>query len=114
MSSSETHARLDLWGRWVVATTLGWVVGVLAAFPLSYFVVNLVYPKETNLIVGLCLGAAVGVSQAIAVRPRITLGRGWVWGATAGLGIPFVLAVVVDELRSGGVDTPTPGCFRRS
>ena len=38
------------------------------------------YPKETNLILGLCFGAAVGLSQKIAVRRQITLAYGWVWG----------------------------------
>jgi hypothetical protein len=79
---------------------------MVGAIVLSYLVVNLVYPKETNLIVGLCMGAAVGFSQKIVVRRWIKLAGGWVWGAMVGLGIPFVVAVIVDELWAGADDLP--------
>jgi hypothetical protein len=80
---------------------IGWFVGIFAAFLLSELVVNLVYPKQTNLIFGLCIGAAVGLSQRIAVRRWITLAHSWVWGAMVGIGIPFVVMVLIDELRPG-------------
>lgn len=80
---------------------IGWIVGTLAAFILSELVVNLVYPKQTNLILGLCIGAAVGLSQKIAVRRWITLAHSWVWGAMVGIGIPFMVIVLLDELRPG-------------
>ena len=101
MSTQTSDVGLGFWIRWVVATIIGWVVGMFAAIVLSYLVVNLVYPKETNLIVGLCLGAAVGLSQKIAVRRRITLAHSWVWGAMVGIGMPFVVVVFLDELRPG-------------
>ena len=88
-------------GRWLIATAVGSIVGLLGAIVLSDLVVNLVYPKETNLIVGICTGAAVGFFQMIAARPWITLSRGWVWGAMVGMGIPFVAVVLVDEFGLG-------------
>jgi len=97
MDSQAQGAGLVFWGRWLIATTIGWIVGTIAAIVLSYLVVNLVYPKTTNLIVGLCMGAAIGVSQKMAVRRWIKLAGGWVWGAMVGLGIPFVVTVLVDE-----------------
>jgi hypothetical protein len=60
-------------------------VGLLGAIVLSHLAVNLVYPKETNLIVGLCTGAAVGSFQMVAVRRWITLSRGWGSGRHAGV-----------------------------
>lgn len=101
MTTLAAEGRRSFWTRWVVATTVGWVVGMLAAIILSVLVVNLVYPKETDLIVGLCLGAAVALSQKIAVRRWVTLAPGWVWGATIGVGIPFVVVVLLDEFRPG-------------
>jgi hypothetical protein len=68
------------------------------AIVLSYLVLNLVNPKETNLIVGLCMGAVVGFCLLVVARRWIKLARGWVWGAMVGMGIPFVAAVIVDEL----------------
>lgn len=101
MSMPTSDVGWGFWIRWVVATIIGWLVGTFAAIILSYLVVNLVYPKETNLIVGLCVGAAVGLSQKIAVRRWITLAYSWVWGAMVGIGIPFVVIVLLDELRPG-------------
>jgi hypothetical protein len=101
MSTKESDAGWKFWILWVVATIIGWVVGTVAAIVLSYLVVNLVYHKTTNLIVGLCVGVAVSLSQKIAVRRRITLAHGWVWGAMVGIGIPFVVVVLLEELRPG-------------
>lgn len=89
------------WLRWVAVTLLGWVVGGIGAIILSDCVVNRVYPKETNLILGLCLGAAVSLAQKLAVRRQITLSYRWVWGATVGIGTPFVAAVLLNELQPG-------------
>lgn len=101
MTTKASDVGWGFWIRWVIATIIGWVVGTCAAIMLSHLVVNLVYPKETNLIVGLCLGAAVSLSQKIAVRRQITLARSWVWGAMVGIGIPFVVVVLLDEVRPG-------------
>lgn len=86
------------WARWMGATLIGWVIGMIGALVLSFAVVNLFYHKETNLIVGLCLGAAVALSQRYAVRRQIELASRWVWGAAVGFGIPFVGIVVLDEM----------------
>ena len=104
MSSQESNPGWSFWGRWLVASAGGWIVGLLGAVVLSHLVVNLVYPKETNLIVGLCTGAAVGFFQMTAVRRWITLSRGWVWAATVGMAIPYVTVVLVDEFGLGVSD----------
>lgn len=93
-----------LWWRWLIGTFIGWVVGVVVAIVLSYLIVNLFYPKETNLIVGLCMGAGVALAQKIAVRRSISLAGSWVWGAVAGIGIPFAVAVAIDELWFSAVE----------
>ncbi|TFG51520.1 MAG: hypothetical protein E4H37_07760, partial [Gemmatimonadales bacterium] len=108
MSTQTSDVGWGFWIRWVVATTIGWVVGTFAAIILSYLVVNLVYPKETNLIVGLCLGAAVSLSQKMGVRRWLTLAHSWVWGAMVGIGIPFVVVVLLDELRPGASESWWP------
>jgi len=87
----------QFWARWSVATVVGWVGGFFVAIVLSYAVVNLFYPKETNLIVGLCLGATVSYSQRFAVRRWVRLPMRFVWGAAVGIGIPFVASVILTE-----------------
>ena len=71
---------------------------MFGAIVLSYLVVNPFYPKETNLIVGLCVGAGVGVGQIIAARPWFRLARSWMWGAAVVMGPPFIALVVLREL----------------
>jgi hypothetical protein len=89
-----------LFGRWFLGTLIGWFVGVLLAIGLSYAVVGLFFAEETNLIVGLVLGAVVGLAQLVAVRGVLPLTSRWVWGAAAGLVIPFVVGVIASALWS--------------
>ena len=56
------------WRRWLAASTVGWLVGLIAAIPITFEVVNRLYPKETNLTLGVCAGAGIGLSQVVAVR----------------------------------------------
>lgn len=101
-------ARSSVWwflGRWSAATIAGFIVGMFGAIVLSYMVVNLFYPKETNLIVGLCVGAAVGAGQIVAARPWFRLAKSWIWGAALIMGPPFVAHVVFGEL-GWSPDTP--------
>ena len=87
----------EFWGRWVIATFIGWVGGFILAIVLSYSVVNFFYPKETNLIVGACLGGTVSFSQRFAIRRWLDLGPIYVWGAVIGIGIPFAITVLMSE-----------------
>ncbi len=55
-------------GQWVLASGIAWLVGIILAIVLSYTVVNYFYPRETNLIVGLCVGGAIqGIISGIAL-----------------------------------------------
>ena len=105
MDSQALPTSWSFWGRWVVATCIGWVLGIIMAFALSYQVVNLFYPEETNLIVGPVLGASVAFAQMIAARRLVSLTYRWVWGAAVGLGIPFIVAVLIDEIWLGTSET---------
>jgi hypothetical protein len=98
MGPQVRDASWGLLGRWFLGTLIGWFVGILLAIGLSYAVVGLFYAEETNLIVGLVLGAAVGLAQLVAVRGVLPLTSRWVWGAAAGLGVPFIVGVVVSEV----------------
>jgi len=98
MEQQVRDGRWGLFGRWFLGTLIGWLVGALIAIGLSYAVVGLFFADETNLIVGLVMGAIVGLAQLIAVRGALPLTGRWVWGAAAGLGIPFVVGVVVSAV----------------
>ncbi len=111
MSSKESNPGWSFWGRWLLASAGGWVVGLLGAILLSNLALNLVYSKETNLLVGLCTGAAVGSFQMVAARRWILLSRSWVWGAMAGMAIPYVAVVLVDEFGLGMGELPEGWLF---
>lgn len=88
---------------WVLATALAWPVGLLGSIVVAY-AVNVVYPKETNLVVGLVLGAVVGAAQQLVLRGWLPHAGQWAWRTAAGMGIPFFVAVIVEEATG-----PLPG-----
>jgi len=98
MRDNESRFGWSFWAWWVAATAVGWVAGVLVAIVLSDLVVNLFYHRETNLIVGLCMGGSMAVVQVRAVRRWVRLGSGWVWGGAIMMAPPFIASVIFDEL----------------
>jgi len=98
MNDRNESPGLMFFAVWTGATAIGWLVGLFSAFVLSDLVVNLFYHKETNLIVGLCMGAGVGLAQLWVVRRTMSLSRDWVWGSIAALAPPFIAMVIFREM----------------
>ncbi|UCH11541.1 MAG: serine/threonine protein kinase [Fidelibacterota bacterium] len=98
MNSRIKHIEAGFLVKWVLATGIGWPVGFIVAIVLSYTVVHLLYPKETNLILGLCLGGVIGFSQWYATRKHIKISAWWIAASAIGIGIPFIVGVVATEL----------------
>ncbi|MCH7812525.1 MAG: hypothetical protein IID40_00760 [Planctomycetes bacterium] len=104
MQTERKNLGWRFWGRWVLATTIGWSVGIIAAFIVAHLIAPIVYiviPHETNLVVGLCLGAGVGYMQRRFASNPITASGRWVLSTTMGMGIPFVVVVIAHEIWSG-------------
>jgi len=97
MNLKFTRSEKQFWGRMVLVTGIAWPAGIILAIFFSYAVVNLFYPKETNLIVGLCLGAVVGYSQWFVLKKYFKVSRWWIWASTIGIGLPFVAQVIYME-----------------
>ena len=102
MLRTAEHDR-RLFGKWMLASGIGYPLGLLVAFPLSYGLVNRVYPKESNLILGLCIGLVVGLLQWRVLRRRADISARWVGASALGMAIPFVLLVLLAELGFGPV-----------
>lgn len=83
--------------KWVTANGLGWLVGCIGAIILSHLVVNIFYPKETNLILGLCIGASVGYAQWFVLKGMFKISSLWGLVCTVCMGIPFIAFVIMDE-----------------
>lgn len=97
MRTEVKHIEKRFLTRWVLATSIGWPVGFIGSIILSYTVVNLIYPKETNLIVGISLGLAVGYSQWYVFKKFMNLSSWWIWSTAIGMGIPFIMTVAWAE-----------------
>jgi hypothetical protein len=116
MDAQVRDATWDLWGRWLLATLVGWFVGIIAAIAIMhnvYDIGDLFYRQETDLIVvivGLVPGAGIGLAQMMAVRQVLPLTQRWVWGAVVGMGIPFIVAMILDEVWLGP-EPPTSGMW---
>lgn len=93
----------DLLGRWVLATVVGWGVGLVVTIVLSYTVVNRFHPEETNLIAGVCIGASVGLAQVVAVRGVLPLKWVWVLGVIVGMGVPYTVVILSVEAWFGAI-----------
>jgi hypothetical protein len=101
--NSEKHIfeKTFLW-KWVLYTIIALPAGLLLSFPAAWLV-NLIYPKETNLVVGLCLGAAVGYFQWFALKRNIQVSSLWGLACSIGIGIPFIVSVILNET---GIEVP--------
>lgn len=81
--------RPKLLARWVRATTLGWLLGIVLVVLLA-MAWDLV-TGGAQFMVGIGMGAGVGLLQAREVGPPVTSKRAWVVASTVGMGAPFVL-----------------------
>lgn len=76
---------------------IAWPIGIIMAFILSYAVLNIFYPKETNLILGLCIGGAVGFAQWFVLKKHFKIKGWWIVASAIGIGIPYIAEVIFDE-----------------
>lgn len=75
---------------------------MIVSFIVAY-IVNIVYPKETNLVVGLCVGAVVGYSQWLVLKKQRKISSFWGMACAIGMGLPFIVVVVLHEV---GIQLP--------
>ncbi len=80
---------------WVLFNGIAWLIGIIVAFVLGYFVVNLFYPEENNLIVGFCPGLIVGYAQWLVINKYFKISAWWIFASAIGMGIPDVIAVIL-------------------
>jgi len=83
--------------NWTLANAIGWLVGFISAIILSYLVVNIFYQKETNLVLGLCIGVIVGYAQWFVLKRKFKISYLWILVSTICMGIPFIVEVIMDE-----------------
>jgi len=99
MNSLKINPSLKPVINWLIANTIAWPLGLLLAIILSYLIVNFFHPEETNLIVGLGVGIAIGFAQWQVLKKLISSGVLWI--VVTGIGIGFPYAWVIVHIESG-------------
>lgn len=89
-------------GRWVRATWLGWTLGLLLTI-VAALAGDVVGVRDSQALVGIGMGAGVGLLQARALCGVVPNPRAWLWSCVAGLAAPFL---VFDLARAAGLPLP--------
>ena len=79
--------------RWVKATTLGWLIGFVLVVVLAIAWDQI--GGRAQFMVGVGMGAGVGFMQARVLGECIESAGRWIWATTLGMGLPFVLWILV-------------------
>ena len=99
MTSRSTSLTRDEWSlaiRWVVATTLGWVIGfAICAWFKAFF--------ESFRSDGAVIGVCVGILQSIALRGRVKHTGWWVVATVIGFAIGKFAADAITQSMAGAV-----------
>lgn len=100
MNSDKDKIKISFLGKWVLFSFIGGIIGLLVAF----FVGEGIF--KSGLLSGLCIGligAGVGYSQWLVLKKHITLSSKWGLACAIGIEIPFIVAIILEEL---GVKLP--------
>ena len=105
MKTTIIKFKKDFFLNWMIAVGFSWPISLLLAIILSYLIINPFYPKETNLIVGLCLGGTTGFAQWILLKKYFKISIWWIFASAIGIGVPVALVVISEEM---GIVLPEP------
>ena len=85
--------------KWIAVTCGGFVLGLPVSFIVAHIGQAFLWGgKETNLAVAPCIGAAVGCAQWLMLRSRIAVSGWWVLACAIGVGVPFMVPIILDEV----------------
>lgn len=85
-------------GRWILATSLGWVIGIPVMVLIFAGVEAARLPGQ--FAIGLAMGATVGFLQWRQARRSFGATSAWFWASAAGMTCPFALC----DLAGYGLD----------
>lgn len=99
MSSKPTEVDRRLFGRWVLATSAGWLLGFVFIM-LGAILADLMGVEDAQFFVGIGMGTGIGYGQLRWVGPRIGATNRWVGASAIGMGAPFVISDIVHAVWS--------------
>lgn len=90
-------------GKWVQATSLGWLAGI-ALIILLAAVFESVGMGEMQFFMGVGIGAGTALMQWRLLRKVSAIDKSWIWRTIAGTGVPFLafdIIRLVTHISSG-------------
>jgi len=89
MQTEAEQTTETFFNRWVIATTLGWLLGFVLTllFAVGWGLVG----GRAQFMIGIGMGAGVGVMQYRQLGAWIERPLRWFWMSAAGMGAPFIL-----------------------
>jgi hypothetical protein len=93
-------------GRWILATSLGWVLGIPVILLVSAGAEAVGLPAQ--FAIGLGMGATVGFLQWRQARRSFGASSAWFWASAVGMTCPFALCDLVGHgLEGSALIAPT-------
>ena len=97
MSNTGKQTGKDFLMKWTLFTSISFFIGFMFSLGLGYIFASFV-PDLVNLLFGLVIGLTVGYIQWFFLKERIPVSNFWGMASLIGLGIPFLIAVILDKL----------------
>lgn len=101
MGSDHRQEDRQFFTRWVRGTLVGWLLGLLIII-VAGIGGDLIGmgDADSQVIIGLGMGAGVGYAQGRVVKRWLGAARNWVWTSAIGIGVPFVVFDFVGAIWS--------------
>ena len=84
--------------QWMRATFVGWILGIPLIIVLA-LVAEAAGIGGAQVIVGIGMGAGVGLMQGRIMRTMLAKLGPWFWSSVVGLGLPFLAADIANVVR---------------
>lgn len=88
MQTDAQRSAETFFNRWVIATTLGWLLGLVLTLILA--VGWGLLGGQAQFMIGISMGAGVGYMQHRHLEDWIDRPLRWLWISIAGMGAPFI------------------------
>jgi hypothetical protein len=96
--SERNMSDRQIFGQWVRATWVGWVLGIPFIIALA-LIGEAVGIGGAQVLVGVGMGAGIGLMQGRAIRKVLHESAPWFWSCVVGLGLPFLAADIAKAAR---------------
>jgi len=90
-----------LFGRWVFATSWGWLLGFVFMMIGGIAADLLLSAERSQFFLGLGMGAGIGYAQVRVTARFLGITNSWAWASVIGMGAPFVASDIVRGVWTG-------------